>query len=76
MNGLPVSGPDAIRDSNDILPHFERFGKIGDIFLPIDRNSQRLRGFGFVRFHEKSDRDDCLDYYESHECEIRRASVG
>jgi len=34
---------------------FDKFGEIGDCFVPKYRDSGRCRGFGFVRFVEKSD---------------------
>ena len=39
----------------DLRPLFEKYGEIGDIYLPMDRESGRSRGFGFVRYHERRD---------------------
>lgn len=39
---------------------FDRYGKIGDIFLPRHRDHGRGRGFGFVRFYEKYAQEDCV----------------
>ena len=63
LNDIPVSGSDCVRGVEDIRPHFERFGKIGDIFLPENRGTKELRGFGFVRYYDERDRDDALDYF-------------
>lgn len=34
---------------------FERFGKIRDVYLPVDFNTKRPRGFGFVEFSNEED---------------------
>lgn len=39
---------------------FDRYGKIGDIFLPRHRDHGRGRGFGFVRFYERYAQEDCV----------------
>jgi len=39
----------------DLQPLFERFGDVGDIYLPKERDSGRSRGFAFVRFFDKHD---------------------
>merc|ERR1711935_1080894 len=40
---------------------FDKYGKVGDIFLPRHRDHGRGRGFGFVRFCEKYSQEDCVD---------------
>lgn len=35
---------------DSIREDFGRFGEIEDVFLPLDRASGRLRGFGFVTY--------------------------
>ena len=39
----------------DLLPLFEKYGDVGDIYLPIERGSGRSRGFAFVRYYDKRD---------------------
>merc|ERR1712231_16594 len=46
--------------NDEIRDVFSKFGEIGDIFLPKDRETQETRGFGFVRFVKKEDQDYCL----------------
>jgi len=39
----------------DLEPLFEKFGDVGDIYLPTERGTGRSRGFAFVRFYDKHD---------------------
>ena len=34
---------------------FEKYGEVGDVFIPSDRETGRTRGFAFVRFYDKKD---------------------
>lgn len=45
---LYVGNLDYGTDENRLRETFEEFGKVTDVFLPMDRNTQRPRGFGFV----------------------------
>ncbi|CAI5961289.1 unnamed protein product [Closterium sp. NIES-65] len=39
--------------SQDLMPLFERYGTVSDIFIPKDKRTGTSRGFAFVRFkHE------------------------
>merc|ERR1712071_675802 len=44
--------PDDITE-RELKKLFEKFGEIGDVFVPRFRDSNRGRGFAFVRFFEK-----------------------
>ena len=39
----------------DLQPLFEKYGDVGDIYLPLERDSGRSRGFAFVRYYDKRD---------------------
>ena len=39
----------------DLVPLFEMYGDVGDIYLPVERGSGRSRGFAFVRYYDKRD---------------------
>ena len=39
----------------DLKPLFEKFGDVGDIYMPTERGTGRSRGFAFVRFYDKRD---------------------
>lgn len=64
MFSVRINNLDYHTNENDIRRKFEKFGEIGDIFLPTDRQSGRSRGFGFVRFYKKEHMEDCAHEYK------------
>ena len=41
--------------AEDLQPLFEKYGDVGDIYIPVERGSGRSRGFAFVRYYDKRD---------------------
>jgi len=41
--------------------YFKKFGKLGDIYVPRDRDTHESRGFAFIRFFEERDAEDAMD---------------
>lgn len=39
----------------DVHDLFQRYGRIGDVYIPRDHNTKESRGFGFVRFYDERD---------------------
>jgi len=39
----------------DLKPLFDKFGEVGDIYLPTERGTGRSRGFAFVRYYDRRD---------------------
>ena len=33
----------------DLMPLFEKYGEVGDVYMPKERETGRSRGFAFVR---------------------------
>jgi len=42
-------------DMHNIREDFGRFGEIEDVYLPTDKMTGKLRGFGFVTFKDPRD---------------------
>ncbi|XP_055249716.1 serine/arginine-rich splicing factor 2-like [Moschus berezovskii] len=40
---------------------FEKYGPIGDVYIPRDRFTQESRGFAFIRFHDKHHAEEAMD---------------
>ena len=49
--------PQSATDDN-IKSIFSEYGDIADVFLPKDRDTRELRGFGFVRFLKKEGQEN------------------
>lgn len=45
----------------DLKRAFERYGDVGDVYIPRDRFNRESRGFAFVRFYSKRDAEDAMD---------------
>ena len=45
----------------DLRRSFEKYGEVGDVYIPRDRFSRESRGFAFVRFYDKRDAEDAMD---------------
>ncbi|CAG0880907.1 unnamed protein product [Darwinula stevensoni] len=45
----------------DLKRAFERYGDVGDVYIPRDRFTKESRGFAFVRFYDRRDAEDAMD---------------
>jgi arginine/serine-rich splicing factor 2 len=61
MHSLRVGNLPFNAVAEDLLPLFEKYGDVGDIYFPLERGTGRSRGFAFVRFHDKRDAEDAAD---------------
>ncbi|EDQ92014.1 uncharacterized protein MONBRDRAFT_3751, partial [Monosiga brevicollis MX1] len=61
--------------SEDLREEFSKFGPIKDVYLPVDRESQRPRGFGFVTFEEQRSADDAIAQLNEQDFMGRRIQV-
>ena len=70
------------RTSIEDLKHlFEKYGDLGDVYIPRDRINHESRGFAFVRFYEKRDAEDAMDaldnsFYDGREIRVQMAKYG
>merc|ERR1711990_1187526 len=54
---------------------FERYGDVGDAYIPRDRHTGDSRGFGFVRFNDKRDASDAIKGMDGYEMDGRELRV-
>ena len=47
--------------TDDLKRLFEKYGDIGDVYIPRDRYNRESRGFAFVRFYDRRDSEDAMD---------------
>ena len=59
MTSLRVGNLPFRAHSDDLLPLFEKYGDVGDVYIPLERGSGRSRGFAFVRYYDKRDAEVC-----------------
>jgi len=50
MVSLKVDNLTYRTNDRDLEYLFEKYGKVGDIYIPKDKNTRESRGFAFVRF--------------------------
>ena len=60
MHTLKVDNITFETTSETLRPRFEKFGEVGDVYIPKARGSGRSRGFAFIRFMVKKDAEDAM----------------
>eukprot|EP00434_Breviolum_minutum_P030656 symbB.v1.2.027110.t1/scaffold2756.1/size127779/3 len=58
LDNITVTQDDFVAVKEELREKFSKFGDIGDVYIPRDRN------FAFVRFREKRDAEDAVDAME------------
>jgi peptidyl-prolyl isomerase E (cyclophilin E) len=64
---LHIAGLDDGVSSEVLLGAFSVFGEIRNIDIPIDNQSGKSRGFGFIEFIEEEDAKDAIDNMDESE---------
>ena len=59
----------------ELKPVFERYGDVGDIYIPRDRFTKESRGFAFVRFYDRRDAEDAMDRLDGYVLDGREMRV-
>lgn len=63
MYSLKVMDMTLTTTKDDVREVFDKFGEIGDLFFPPDRDTGASRGFCYVRYFKRDDCEDALDEY-------------
>jgi len=61
MSSLKVDNLSYRTSQDDLRRAFDKYGDIGDIYIPRDRFTRKSRGFAFVRYYDKRDAEDAMD---------------
>lgn len=61
MTSLKVDNLTYRTNVEDLERFFEKYGEVGDVYIPRDRYRRESRGFAFIRFYEKRDAEDAID---------------
>ena len=62
MTSLKVDNLTFRTTVDELEPIFEAYGKVGDIFIPRQRETGRSRGFAFVRYHNEDDAMEAVEH--------------
>ncbi|KAJ2169127.1 hypothetical protein GGF45_005503, partial [Coemansia sp. RSA 551] len=47
--------------AGDLRTAFEKYGKIKDVYIPMDYYTKESRGFGYIEFYEREDAEAAYD---------------
>ena len=75
MTSLKVDNLSFRTTPDDLRPVFERYGDVGDIYIPRDRFTKESRGFAFVRFYDRRDADEAMDRLDGYRLDGREMRV-
>merc|ERR1712180_580344 len=75
MTSLKVDNLSYRTSTETLRRKFERYGDIGDAYIPRDRSTGESRGFGFVRFRDKRDASDAIKGMDGYEMDGRELRV-
>ena len=59
-------------EERDVVNLFERFGRLRQVSVPMDRYTRRNRGFAFVEFEQRPDAEDAFNKYNGYDMEGRK----
>ena len=61
MTSLKVDNLTYRTTTDDLKRIFQKYGEIGDVYIPRDRFNRESRGFAFVRYYDRRDAEDAMD---------------
>lgn len=75
MTSLKVDNLTYRTGTESLKREFERFGEVGDVYIPRDRHTHESRGFAFVRFYDKRDAEEAMDTMDGRKLDGREMRV-
>merc|ERR1711937_201489 len=75
MISLKVDNLSYRTSTEELRRKFERYGEVGDAYIPRDRSTGDSRGFGFIRFRDKRDASDAIEGMDGYEFDGRELRV-
>ena len=75
MTSLKVDNLTFRTTIDDIRPLFDRYGEVGDIYIPRDRFTRESRGFAFVRYYSHRAADEALNKLDGYRFDGREIRV-
>jgi len=61
MVSLKVDNISYRMTSDELMRYFDKYGRVGDIYIPRDPRTRESRGFAFVRYFSRRDAEDAMD---------------
>ncbi|XP_054571190.1 serine/arginine-rich splicing factor 2-like [Eptesicus fuscus] len=61
MTSVKVDNLSPCTTTNSLRIIFQKYGEIGDVYIPRDRFTKKPRGFAFVRFLNRRHAEDAID---------------
>ncbi|UJR15756.1 hypothetical protein I4U23_002691 [Adineta vaga] len=75
MHSLKVDNLTYRTRVEDLRRYFEKYGSIGDIYIPRDQFSRSSRGYAFIRYFKKRDAEEALDRMDGADVDGREIRV-
>ena len=72
---LYVGNLDYATDESKLREEFSQFGTVTDVFLPVEKGTQRPRGFGFVTLSERSAAENAISKMDQSQLDGRTIRV-
>ncbi|CAN8002255.1 unnamed protein product [Ixodes hexagonus] len=75
MTSLKVDNLTYRTTPEDLKRVFEKYGDVGDVYIPRHPYTRDSRGFAFVRFYDKRDGEDAMDALDGYILDGRELRV-
>ncbi|XP_072029053.1 serine/arginine-rich splicing factor 2-like [Amphiura filiformis] len=75
MTSLKVDNLTFRTTPEELRKAFDKYGEVGDVYIPRDRFTKQSRGFAFIRFYDRRDAEDAMDYMDGKDLDGRELKV-